>query len=45
MCEDMLANARNMERAAAATAASSSARVGRFNSMPAGGLTVSSHNI
>ncbi|BDA45707.1 Autophagy-related protein 16-1 [Coccomyxa sp. Obi] len=39
MCEEMLANARNMERAAAATAASSSARVGRFHSMPAGGLT------
>ena len=39
MCEEMMTNARNMERAAAASAASSS-QVGRFHSLPAGSLTV-----
>ncbi|KAK9903907.1 hypothetical protein WJX75_000087 [Coccomyxa subellipsoidea] len=38
MCEEMMTNARNMERAAAASAASSS-QVGRFHSLPAGSLT------
>lgn len=45
MCDEMLTNARNAERAAAAAAASPSGRqgTGRFNSMPAGSLHVSGY--
>ena len=42
MCEEMVRNARQMERAAAAREASTSGRfMGRFQSLPTGAVSVS----
>ena len=41
MCDEMIRNAKSMERAAAASAASTSGRfMGRFQSLPAGSVSV-----
>ena len=41
MCDEMMQNAKSMERAAAASAASTSGRfMGRFQSLPAGSVSV-----
>ncbi len=41
MCDEMIRNAKSMERAAAANAASTSGRfMGRFQSLPAGSVSV-----